>query len=192
MIFKKFVVGPLFTNSYVFGDEQTKEVVLIDPGADAKPIQGYLRSNGLKLIAVINTHGHGDHIGANGAFKTDVLIHEDDKDLLVNPALNLSTSFGAGITSPAAARTLKDNDKIKVGKISLKVIHTPGHTRGGICLQNKDMLFAGDTLFFEGVGRTDLPGASWSDLLTSIKDKLFILPDECRVFPGHGPDTTIG
>lgn len=193
MIFKKFVVGPLETNCYVFGDEDSKEAVVIDPGGDPAVIKNYIKKNNLKLKYIINTHGHGDHIGANPCFpEAAVLIHELDADFLKEPALNLSSSFGFSISVPKANRLLNDGDKIKVGELGLEVIHTPGHTPGGICLKYDDIIFTGDTLFFEGVGRTDIPNASWDKLLESIKNKLMALPDEIRVYPGHGPETSIG
>jgi len=192
MILKRFVVGSLETNCYIFGDEESKEVVLIDPGGDPTLIKGFLKKNNLKLKCIINTHGHGDHIGANSSFEADVLIHKLDGDFLQNPDLNLSTAFGANISSPGARRLLNDGDNIKVGKLNLDVIHTPGHTPGGICLKYDNVLFSGDTLFFEGVGRTDIPNASWGALLDSIRNKLMPLPDDCKVYPGHGPETSIG
>jgi len=192
VIFERFVVGTLETNSYVFGDEESKEVAVIDPGGETDTIKRYIKKNGLKLKYIINTHGHGDHIGGNGDFDVDILIHEADKDFLMNPGLNLSTSFGTQVKSPRAACCLQDGDKIKVGKLELEVIHTPGHTPGGICLKHNGILFSGDTLFFEGVGRTDLPHSSWEDLLRAIRARLMSLPDTCVVYPGHGPETNIG
>lgn len=193
MIFKKFVVGPLETNCYLFGDEDSKEVVLIDPGGNPAAIKKFIDKNRLKLKYIINTHGHGDHIGANSYFsETAVLIHKSDAEFLNNPGLNLSSSFGFHISMPKADRLLNDGDKIKVGKLELEVLHTPGHTPGGICLKYDNCVFSGDTLFFEGVGRTDLPDASSQAILNSIKTKLMTLPDDCKVYPGHGPETTIG
>ena len=192
MLLKKFVVGALQTNCYIFGDSETKEVALIDPGGDASAIKRYIEKNDLKLRYVINTHGHGDHIAANADFAAALLIHELDADCLEDPHLNLSSSFGAGIRCRQANRLLKDGDVITVGGETLEVLHTPGHTAGGICLRHDDILFSGDTLFYEGVGRTDLPNSSWEALEDSIKNRLFKLPDACRVLPGHGPETTIG
>jgi len=192
MILKKFVVGPLETNCYVFADESAGEAVVIDPGANPAPIKDFIKKNGLKVKYVINTHGHGDHIGANSHFSADVLIHESDAGFLSNPRLNLSLVFGAHISTPPANRLLKDGDKINVGALTLEVLHTPGHTRGGICLKYDNIAFTGDTLFFEGVGRTDLPDGSGEQIISSIKNKLMTLPDDCRAYPGHGRETTIG
>ena len=192
MILKKFVVGALETNCYVFADEETGDAAVIDPGGDSAKIKNFIKKNNLKLKYVINTHGHGDHIGGNSDFGADVLVHKLDKDFLRDPHLNLSASFGAEINSPQAARLLNDGDKVTIGRLSLEVMHTPGHTPGGICLKCGNLIFSGDTLFFEGVGRTDIPNASWEILLGSIKNKLMALPDACKVYPGHGPQTTIG
>lgn len=192
MILKKFVVGPLETNCYVFGDEVAGEVAVIDPGGDPAPIKKYIEKNGLKVKCVINTHGHGDHIGANAMFDAPVLIHKLDKDFLTSPALNMSSAFGAHISVPEANRILNDGDRIEIGGYKLEVLHTPGHTPGSISLRYENTVFTGDTLFFEGVGRTDLPDGSWEALITSIGTKLLSLPDDCRVYPGHGSHTTIG
>ncbi|NQU73198.1 MAG: MBL fold metallo-hydrolase [Candidatus Omnitrophica bacterium] len=191
-LLKKFVVGPLETNSYIFGDEGSREVVLIDPGGESNKINKFIKAANLKLKYVINTHGHGDHIGGNSDFNVGVLVHKLDKDFLENPLLNLSASFGAQVISPKASRFLNDGDKIDIGNVYLEVIHTPGHTPGGICLRYDNLIFSGDTLFFEGVGRTDIPNASWEALMDSLKNKLMQLPDACKVYPGHGSETTIG
>ncbi len=192
MIVKKFVVGPLATNCYIFGDDASGEIALMDPAGDTDRINNFIRKNGLKLNCIINTHGHGDHISGNADFSADVLVHKLDGDFLDNAEKNLSAAFGAPVSSPRPNRLLDDGDRIAVGKLYLDVIHTPGHTPGSICLKYDNLLFSGDTLFFEGVGRTDIPNASWNELLRSIKDKLMLLPDDCKVYPGHGPETTIG
>jgi glyoxylase-like metal-dependent hydrolase (beta-lactamase superfamily II) len=190
------VVGPLEANCYVFADEATKEAAIIDPGGEPSAIQKYLKDNALKPRCVINTHGHGDHIGANHFFAKEsgvsLLIHEDDADFLNSPKLNLSSAFGMIIKAPPATRLLKDRDRIDVGKLYLEVLHTPGHTPGGICLRYNGAVFTGDTLFYEGIGRTDLPNSSEEAILASIRNKLMVLPDECLVYPGHGPETSIG
>lgn len=196
MILEKFIVGPLETNCYIFADEDTKEAAVIDPGAEAAVLKNFITKNNLKLKYIINTHGHGDHIGANALLAqeggVELLIHELDADFLNTPSLNLSSAFGVRIKAPAATRLLKDGDRITVGSLSLEVLHTPGHTPGGISLRSDGVVFTGDTLFYEGVGRTDLPNSSEKAILESIKNKLMALPDDCKVYPGHGPETTIG
>lgn len=196
MILKRFVVGPLETNCYVFADEDTKEAAIIDPGGEPAAILKFIKNNALKPRYVINTHGHGDHIGANYFFAKEsgvsLLIHEDDADFLNTPKLNLSSTFGVSIKAPPATRLLKDGDRIDIGKLYLEVLHTPGHTPGGVCLRYDGAVFTGDTLFYEGIGRTDLPNSSEKAILESINNKLMTLPDDCVAYPGHGPETSIG
>ncbi len=192
MIIETIVVGPLETNCYIFADSVTKKAAVIDPGADGRMVKAVLDKQGLEAECVINTHGHGDHIGANDFFNVPVFIHEKDGGCLTNPALNLSAAFGFGFAVKPARRLLKEGDKIPVGGLSLEVIHTPGHTPGGISLKTDGVVFTGDTLFNSGIGRTDLPGASESAIFDSIFDKLMRLDDDTVVYPGHGPSSTIG
>jgi glyoxylase-like metal-dependent hydrolase (beta-lactamase superfamily II) len=140
----------------------------------------------------VNTHGHADHIGANTYFALPVYIHQLDAKFLTNPELNLSSMLGLSLSSCAPAKLLKDGQTLKVGDISLKILHTPGHTPGGICLKADKFCLTGDTLFAQGIGRTDIPYASEEDLLTSIREKLFTLPPQVAIYPGHGPSSTIG
>jgi len=179
-------------NCYVVADEDTREAVIIDPGAESDAIQGCIAGNRLAPCCIINTHGHADHIGANRFFNLPVWIHELDKEFLADPNKNLSASFGAEITSPEAARLIGEGDEIKVGNISLVVAHTPGHTPGSISLKAGNIIFTGDTLFCEGIGRTDLPGASEKDILKSIASRILTLPDDTVVYPGHGPASSVG
>ena len=188
----KLTVGPMECNSYIVGCDKTKDAVVIDPGADAERIKSLADKKGLKIRYVINTHGHGDHIGANGAFNVPILIHGLDEDCLTDPAKNLSSMFFFNISSPKAARLLEDGDTIEFGACRLSVIHTPGHTPGSISLKMGDEVFTGDTLFRGGIGRTDLPNGDETMLLRSIRDKLMVLGDDTKIYPGHGPDSTIG
>jgi len=197
MITKKLVVGQLEANCYILADEETKRAIIIDPGGEAKKILEVIKQNKLKVIYIINTHAHIDHIGANDIIRENtgasLLIHSADAYLLKDMEMNLSTIMNEerGPLLPPT-RVLEDGDEIKVDQICLQVLHTPGHTPGSICLYVKDRVFAGDTIFAGGVGRVDLPGGNFTDLQNSIREKLLTLPKEVVVHPGHGPDTTIG
>ncbi len=188
------VVGQLETNCYLLISQGERESIIIDPGAEPARILSEVKGHHVKYI--INTHGHSDHIGANGRIKeatgASLLIHGDDASMLTHPEENLSPLWGEEITSPPADRLLEGGEEIRFNGISLKVIHTPGHSRGGISLLWDHLLFSGDTLFAGSVGRADLPGASLEVLLKSIREKLLTLDDEVIVYPGHGPSTTIG
>ena len=192
MFIKRIVVGPLESNCYLFGDEATKEIFVIDPGGDYNEIKSVIDKDGLKPKAVINTHGHGDHIGANKEFGIPVWIHRLDADFLMDPSKNLSGAFGFLLKTKTASRLLEDGDILNIGKCSLEVIHTPGHTPGSICLKAEGAIFTGDTLFCEGIGRTDFAYGSEEDIMRSIKEKLFTLDSGYIIYPGHGPDSTIG
>jgi hydroxyacylglutathione hydrolase len=196
MILKKLSVGELDTNCYILGDEKTKDGVVIDPGGDFDLIAENIEKLNLKIKYIILTHGHIDHIQAltllKEKTKAKVLIHSEDASILNDPLFNLSQFTGGEGSFSDPDLLLKEGDRVEFGGIKLEVIHTPGHTPGSISLYTDNVLFTGDTLFCEGVGRTDLPGASWEKLLNSIKQKLFTKPDDTEVLPGHGPSTTIG
>lgn len=191
-IVKSFVVGPLETNCYIVSDPATRQACLIDPGADPAVIKDYVRKNSLELKFIINTHGHGDHIAANNQFKVPIYIHQLDGDFLTDTGLNLSKMFIFGITSPKASRLLKDGDTITLGNLTLDVIHTPGHSPGSISVKVGDAVFTGDALFAGGIGRTDFAYGDTDLLMRSITDRLFTLNDDTRIYPGHGPQSTIG
>ncbi|MEW5758435.1 MAG: MBL fold metallo-hydrolase [Candidatus Omnitrophota bacterium] len=190
---KTIVVGNLGVNCYIlFSNGQA---LIIDPGGDFGLIQNFLTKNNLVVKFIVHTHGHFDHIGADNKFNVPVYIHRLDVECLTDSSKNLS-NFVVGndlkIKSPVVA--VDDGEKIYLDEIILKVIHTPGHTKGGICLlwEEAKCIFTGDTLFYEGIGRTDFPGASHEELINSIEKKLFILEDNIICYPGHGPKTTIG
>lgn len=189
-------VGHLGTNCYIVFCEQTLQAAVFDPGGSEETILYEINNANLKVEYIINTHGHADHIAANDAIKkatgAKVLIHHEDAKMLTNAQLNLSMYIGDGIVCQAADRLLNDGDIITFGSISFKVLHTPGHTAGGICLLSNDVLIAGDTLFEESIGRTDFPGGSYSQLISSIKNQLLSLEDAVKVLPGHGAQTSIG
>jgi len=188
----KIHIDSVDTNCYVFGSKQTKEVVVIDPGADPDRIKELIKRESLIPKCIINTHGHIDHIGANSELNLPVYIHEKDANFLINPLLSLAAFYGKLKGSPRASRILKDSDEIEISDIKLRVIHTPGHTPGGISLYYDGIVFTGDTLFAQGIGRTDLPYGSQKDITNSIKEKLFNLADSTIVYPGHGEETSIG
>ncbi len=193
---KGLVVSPYGTNCYVVG-AGGGQVIVIDPGGDPGVILRLIESEALTVTAIVDTHGHGDHIGANADLKArfgcPVMIHEADAEFLTDPMLNLSAWLGEDtVVSPTADRLLQDGDDIAVGPVTFRVIHTGGHTPGGICLYTEGHLFAGDTLFAGSIGRTDFPGGSMEQLITGIRGKLLVLPDDTIVYPGHGPTTSIG
>ena len=192
MLIKKIVVGQLESNCYLAGDENTKEIFIIDPGGDYDKIKNVIDKDSLKPKAVINTHGHGDHIAANKEFGVPVWIHRLDADFLTDPSKNLSGAFGFFLKTKTASRLLEDGDILNIGKYNLEVIHTPGHTPGSICLKTERVVFTGDTLFHEGIGRTDFAYGSEEDITRSIKEKLFTLDEDYVIYPGHGPSSTIG
>jgi len=196
MKYTMIIVGPLETNCYLVYDEETKDCLIVDPGAEAEKIFPVIAEEGLKPVAILNTHGHIDHTGANRDMKdkynVPLYMHAADKDRMTRlQQLELSLFLGAK-DSPPVDKHIADGDKIKIGKGVLRVLHTPGHSPGSVCLLADDFLLSGDTLFFEGVGRTDLPGGDQRRLETSIRDRLMILPDKTEVLPGHGPMTSIG
>ena len=191
-VVKKFIVGPLGTNCYVIYEKSSLKGVLIDPGVFDPEIAKYIEENSIKITHTLNTHGHADHILGDAAFGFPVLIHELDEPYLGNSEINLAVWIDVKVGPVKVERLLKDGDIVEVGDLKLEIIHTPGHTPGGITVKVGSLLFTGDTLFFEGIGRTDIPGGSHEEILKSIKEKLMTFPDSTHVFPGHGPETTIG
>jgi hydroxyacylglutathione hydrolase len=183
-------------NCYILGCEQTKTAAVIDPGGDVDKILLSLAESKLKVEHIINTHGHFDHVGGNKRLKeatgAKLWIHPLDAPMLEQLSAS-AVSFGLSVeNSPPADHSLEDNASITFGEITLKVIHTPGHSPGGVSLFTDGYLFVGDTLFAGSIGRTDLYGGDYDTLIASVKDKLFNLSDDTRVFTGHGPETTIG
>jgi len=196
MQLSRLVVGPLQVNCYIVHDEKTKEAIVIDPGDDGREILDLIREKGLKVRYIVNTHAHFDHVGANKLLKdatgAELLIHEADSGLLSTTA-NHARMFGmTAPSSPKADRYVKHGDVLTVGALTLTVLHTPGHSAGGISLAGDGMVFTGDALFAGSIGRTDLPGGDLMTLITSIKTYLMSLPDDTVVLSGHGPQSTIG
>jgi hydroxyacylglutathione hydrolase len=189
MIIKTFIVGMLSTNCYVANCHQTKQAVIIDPGLDytseAQPIFNYIVEKTLKVKFIVNTHGHPDHIRGDDMFKkkygVPICIHTKDANLIRDPETDI----------PPPNVLLKDDGTLSFGAERLRVLHTPGHTLGGMSLVGEDLVFTGDTLFAGSIGRTDFQGGSDSEMRLSLK-KLLRLPDSFTVYPGHGPQSTIG
>jgi glyoxylase-like metal-dependent hydrolase (beta-lactamase superfamily II) len=199
MFVKQMQVSSMAVFAYIVGDQITGDALVIDPADNIKGIIAEAQKNNLRINYIVNTHGHVDHISGNTEMKKNtgakIIIHEDDAIMLTDTPAMILKMFGAK-ASPAADILVKDGDVISVGNAELKVIHTPGHSPGGICLYTPGYVFTGDTLFVEAVGRTDLPGGSWQTMYNAIKEKLFVLPDDTKVMPGHNygrmPVSTIG
>jgi len=196
MILESLPTGPLQVNCYILGCETTRQAVVIDPGGDVAQILALLKQLNLNLQLVINTHGHFDHVGGNSqllaATGAELLLHQADSQLLASAAKHAAAYGMKTDSSPAPQRLLKGGEQLQLGELQIDVLHTPGHTPGGICLLVADQLIVGDTLFAGSIGRTDLPGGDHQTLISSIREKLLKLPDATVAHPGHGPATTIG
>jgi hydroxyacylglutathione hydrolase len=199
MFVKQIEVGNMAVFAYLVGDPITGDGLVIDPADNVDQIVAEAKNSKLKINYIVNTHGHVDHTGGNAEMKkrtgAKIIIHEGDAPMLTSTPAAILRMFAAK-QSPPADIMVRDGDTINIGNISLKVIHTPGHSPGGMSLYAPGFVFTGDTLFVEAVGRTDLPGGSWQIMYESIREKLFTLPDETRVMPGHNygrtPTSTIG
>jgi hydroxyacylglutathione hydrolase len=203
MIHEVVVVGPLQCNCSILGDEETREAIVIDPGDEVERVLAVLEKHTLKARYIVNTHAHFDHVGncrelkeATGA---EISLHKADLSIYETAPRQaaLFAMYGVRpIRMTAVDQFLRDADGLQVGKIAAQAIHTPGHTPGSLSLHvpgsARDLLFAGDTLFSGSIGRTDLPGGDFDQLLKSIKDRLLTLDDQTEIWPGHGPKTTIG
>lgn len=197
MIIKSFHTGPLAVNCYVAADENTKKAFIVDPGGHNANMVNYIKDNELQIEVIILTHGHGDHLGGVPDLMKEfsdakLVAGIHDKELLENPNLNMSVMVQGHPVSLSADHYVVDGETLLVGDMELKFIHTPGHTPGGICILAENFLFSGDTLFEQSIGRTDFPGSSYQAIVKSIREKLFALPDETTVLPGHMGPTTIG
>lgn len=191
------VLGMIGTNCYLVKNEDVKQAVLIDPADDAYMIQNMITMSGCELKAVLLTHGHFDHMTAAKAVcvknHVNLYANEAEREMLADPQMNLSINYQEGVSIEADC-WLKDGEQLHIAGMDISVIHTPGHTSGGTCYYFKEagFLFSGDTLFMASVGRTDFPTGSMSQIVRSVKEKLMILTDDTKVFPGHGESTSIG
>jgi hydroxyacylglutathione hydrolase len=197
MIQKGLIVGLLEVNCYILGDEETKEAVVIDPGGDEDAILDVLNHHKLQLKLIIDTHGHFDHVDANQPLKeatgAKIAIHEADARMLAQPSSEAMFFTGNRLRLSQADILLKENDILTFGQYRLKVLHTPGHTPGGISLLLEDhpYVYVGDLLFAGSIGRTDFPGGDYDALINAVRTKIFPLGDSYTVYPGHGPVTTV-
>jgi hydroxyacylglutathione hydrolase len=198
MIHEILPVGRLACNCSIFGDEATREAIVIDPGDDLTEIQKILDRHQLRVTAIVVTHAHIDHIGGAARLhaSTGAPVHMNERDLELAAHLDIQAGW-LGVETPEQPRidvALRDGDQVRLSSHSFEVLHTPGHTQGSICLlaSSENKLIAGDTLFRDSIGRTDLPGGDGRQILASIRDKLLPLDDGLIVVPGHGPLTTLG
>lgn len=189
-------VGYIATNCYIAINEATHHGVIIDPGGDAARIMEAVNKENVTIDAIFLTHGHGDHIMALSevAEKTGapVYISREDAPMLTDPVGSLAAYIGGGALKKTADKFYADGDEVEAAGMKFKVLATPGHTPGGVCLMTGDVVFCGDTIFAESIGRTDFPGGSYKQLLQSIKEKILPLADDVKLLPGHGPATTVG
>ncbi len=198
MFLEQFEVGNLSVFAYLLAEDGGGPGLVIDPAGDPEEILRSAARHKITIQYIVNTHGHVDHVMGNEEMKrktgAKIILHEKDAPGLTRIPASMLAMFG-GRASPPADETVKDGDLIQAGSLALKVLHTPGHTPGGICLHGDGVVFTGDTLFVGAVGRTDLPGGSWETMLHSIKTKLLTLPNETVVYPGHNygsaPSSTI-
>ena len=193
---RMMVLGPVQTNCYFLINEDTKEVLIVDPADRAQKIIEWINSEGLKPVAILLTHGHFDHImgvqGVKKEYGIPIYASKDEVEVLANPQINVSTMMGAYL-SMKADELFSDGDVLELAGMKLKVTSTPGHTIGSVCfyMEEEKVLISGDTLFEASVGRSDFPTGSSRQLIESIKTRLFVLPDDTDVFPGHGGTTNI-
>ena len=195
MIFETLTVSPYGTNCYIYAATTSGQAIVIDPGDEGALILRRAEALGVQVATIILTHGHPDHTGALGELQVatgaTVAMHGADTDLLKDSFLASMLGLRTSLAS-LPDRLLEDGQEIAVAGLVFKVLHTPGHSRGSICLLGDGLVFTGDTLFQTGIGRTDLPGGDYATIMASIRDKLMVLPDDTKVYPGHGPPTTIG
>lgn len=196
MIFEKLEVTSFLMNCYIVGCEKTKVCAIVDPGGSFLVIDEKINELGLEPKMILLTHGHADHIGAvlelKEKYNIPVYIHELDAEFIKNPELNHSYNLFRKIISIDYDMLLSDGEIIELGELKIEVIHTPGHTPGGVCFKIGNVMLTGDTIFNHSIGRTDLDGGSMDDIISSIVNKILIYDDEVKLYPGHNSSTTIG
>jgi glyoxylase-like metal-dependent hydrolase (beta-lactamase superfamily II) len=188
---KNFCLGNFLTNSYLIINKDTRNCILIDAPQGLEEIKKFIKQHRYKLLYIILTHGHIDHIKGLDSIDTPFYIHREDKPYLSDPSLNLSSFFASPVIIESIPRLVEDNHTFSFDSYTIRVIHTPGHTPGSVSLKLDRFLFSGDTLFLDSVGRTDIPQASGDALLVSIKEKIITLGKDTLILPGHGPTTTL-
>lgn len=192
----KYETGPLCVNTYVCYDEDSKDGFVVDPGGQSQKLLKAINEENISVKYIILTHGHGDHIGGIDFIlkyfpDAKLVANENEKEMLADGRLNTSHAFYGRNIEPVPDLLVKDNEHLKIGNMDLRFIYTPGHTKGGMCIYTGNVLFSGDTLFRHSIGRTDLYGGDFNEIIRVIKNKLFLLPDETIVLPGHDAATTI-
>lgn len=197
MVIDRFLTGPIQVNTYLAYDEETKEGFIVDPGAYCPELTAKAKEAGVDIKYIILTHGHVDHIGGIEGHLKDfpdakIVAYEDEAEMLENPQYNLSLEVCGKPVSVSADIYVKDKETLKVGNLELTFIHTPGHSKGGMCIYTAGHLFSGDTLFRQSIGRSDFYGGDYRVLINSIKDRIYVFPDDTKVYPGHMGMTTVG
>ena len=196
MILREFTVGPLQVRAYILACEETLKAIIIDPAGSEKHLADNIKSLGLDLIAIVNTHGHPDHTCGNKRMKeltgAPVLMHRADDELFRDPGVVAMFRAWGFEPAPPADGYLEDGQVLKVGNLSFEIMHTPGHSPGSVCIYGQGVIVTGDTLFIDAIGRTDLPGGDYNVLMNSLRTRILPLPDDTLVLPGHdyGPKPT--